>query len=541
MPQGLPWQEPDPEWGSAGRLHAFGIAYQSFNRAFKVKPPDNGRIIRNIIEGAQFVHSHILWFYHLNALDYVDVVSALSAKTSDPKLLAVQAKLKTFVESGQLGPFANAYWGHPAYKLPAEVNLLAVSHYLDALQMQAEASHASAIFGGRMPMTMTSPPGGVNCMVDLDLLAQFLYRLKKVKNFIETAYIPDVLAVAPFYLDWAGIGKGHGNYLAWGVFDDPASRDPYKSLLPRGAIYADKGLVPQQVGPEMVTEDTTHGWYKNGPALNPSQGVTDPDYTGYDTNAKYTWAKAPRLNGKPMEVGALSRMLVAYTSGQPQAKALIDATLAKLGVPGKPEVLLSVLGRIAARALESKIVADAMEGWAMQLASMLAPLPDVDEVLVRDELVAVALEDDAREGAAADDEDLLVVLLQLLDERQEVAVAADDDVRVDVRVRERHLERIEREIDVGAVLVATRRQAALDHADRVLREEPAVVAGTMPVAVRNLRDHLAALFDPFEHGGHVELLVQGRLHADLDVVEIDEHREFQTFLCHFHLKWLASL
>src|SRR5512143_4143261 len=359
------WQYTQRVCGVCPTSHGH-TASRGLDEAFKVTIPENAILLRNLIEGCQFLHSHILWFYHLTALDYVDVVSALSAKTSDPKLLAVQAKLKTFVESGQLGPFANAYWGHPAYKLPAEVNLLAVSHYLDALEMQAMAASASALFGGKMPMTMTSPPGGVNTMLNLDVLAHFIYKIKTIQAFIDNVYIPDVLAVAPFYLDWAAIGKGHANFLAWGVFDDPASRDPYKSLLPRGAIYADKGLVPQQVGPEMVTEDTTHGWYKTGPALNPAQGVTEPDFTGYDTEKKYTWAKAPRLNGKPMEVGALSRMLVAYTSGQPQAKALIDGALAKLGVPGKPEVLLSVLGRIAARALESKVVADAMVGWTMQ-------------------------------------------------------------------------------------------------------------------------------------------------------------------------------
>ncbi len=339
--------------------------------SFKVTPPENAILMRNLIEGCQFLHSHILWFYHLTALDYVDVVSALSAKTSDPKLLSVQAKLKTFVESGQLGPFANAYWGHPAYKLPPEINLLAVSHYLDALNMQALAASASAIFGGKMPMTMTSPPGGVNCMVNLDLISHFLYKIKTLQAFIDDVYIPDVLAVAPFYLDWAGIGKGHGNYLAWGVFEDPATKDPYKRLLPRGAVYADQGLKPQKVGPEMVTEDVSRSWYKSGSGLNPAKGETDPDFSGYDTSKKYSWAKAPRLNGKPMEVGALSRMLVAYVSGQPTAKELIDGALAKLGVAGKPEVLLSVLGRIAARALESKLVADQMVLWTMQLASNL--------------------------------------------------------------------------------------------------------------------------------------------------------------------------
>jgi [NiFe] hydrogenase large subunit len=351
---------------SHGHTSSMGL-----DEAFKVKIPDNAVIMRNLIEGCQFLHSHILWFYHLAALDYVDVVSALNAKTTAPSLLLVKEKLKTFVDSGQLGPFANAYWGHPAYKLPPEINLLAVAHYLEALDMQAQAAAASATFGGKMPMTMTSPPGGVNCIVDMDLIANFLYRLKQVQAFIDNKFIPDVLAVAPYYIDWAGIGKGHANFLAWGVFEDPASRDPYKRLLPRGAVYASEGLVAKKVGPEMVTEDTTHGWYKNGQPLNPAKGVTDPDYTGYDTDKKYTWAKAPRLNGKPMEVGALARMLVAYTSGSPAAQGLIDSTLAKLGVAGKPEVLLSVLGRIAARALEAKLVADAMVEWTKQLAANL--------------------------------------------------------------------------------------------------------------------------------------------------------------------------
>ncbi len=362
------WQYTQRVCGVCPTSHGH-TASMSLEDSFKVIPPENAVIIRNLIEGCQFLHSHILWFYHLAALDYVDVVSALSAKTSDPKLLAVQAKLKTFVESGQLGPFANAYWGHPAYKLPAEVNLLAVSHYLDALEMQALAASASALFGGKMPMTMTSPPGGVNTMLNLDILAHFIYKIKTLQTFIDNVYIPDVLAVAPFYLDWAAIGKGHGNYLAWGVFEDPASRDPYKRMLPRGAVYADKGLVHQQVDAKMVTEDVSHSWYKSKSGLNPATGETDPDYTKYDTNDKYTWAKAPRLNGKPMEVGALSRMLVAYVHGQPTAKALIDGTLAKLGVAGKPEVLLSVLGRIAARALEAKMVADQMLVWTGDLAA----------------------------------------------------------------------------------------------------------------------------------------------------------------------------
>ena len=338
----------------------------SMDDAFRVRPPDNGRIIRNIIEGAQFVHSHILWFYHLNALDYVDVVSALKAQPKEPSLKAVHAKLKAFVESGQLGPFANAYWGHPAYKLPPDVNLLAVAHYLEALVMQAKASQVSALFGGRMPMTMTSPPGGVTHVPSVDDLKNYLFRVRQLQEWIDGVFLADLLAIAPFYLDYAAVGKGHGNFLSWGVFED-ASFDPQKRLLPRGALYAADFPKLHAAKPEDVTEDTAHGWYKEGKPLNPTVGVTDPEYTGYDADKRYSWAKAPRLGNQPMEAGGLSRMLVAYVAGQPTAKKLIDDTLAALGHAGKPEILFGVIGRIAARVLETKMVADAMHRWGLDL------------------------------------------------------------------------------------------------------------------------------------------------------------------------------
>ena len=338
----------------------------SMDDAFKVRPPDNGRIIRNIIEGAQFVHSHILWFYHLNALDYVDVVSALKAQPREASLKKVQKKLKAFVESGQLGPFANAYWGHPAYKLPPDVNLLAVAHYLEALEMQAKAAQVSALFGGRMPMTMTSPPGGVTHVPSVDDLKNYLFRMKELRDWIDTVFIPDVLAIAPFYLDYAAIGKGPGNYLAWGVFED-ASFDPKKRLLPRGALFASDFPKVHEARPEDVMEHTSRSWYKDSGPLNPSVGVTEPEFTAYEPDKKYTWAKAPRLSNKPMEVGALARMLVAYASGRPVPKKMINNTLAALGHPGQPQVLQSVIGRIAARALECKMIADAMSEWGLDI------------------------------------------------------------------------------------------------------------------------------------------------------------------------------
>jgi [NiFe] hydrogenase large subunit len=232
---------------SHGHCSSFGL-----ENAFGVTPPDNARLIRNIIEGAQYVHSHILAFYHLHALDYVDIVSAIEAKPKEASLLKVQEKIKSFVDSGQLGPFANAYWGHPAYKLPAELNLLAVAHYLEALEMQARASQLLALFGGKFPHMMTCVPGGVTVTPDASMLGDALFRAKELKKWIDEIYIPDVLAVAPYYLDWAGIGKSHTNYLAWGVFEDE-SLDAQKRLLPPGAIFAGQ-LNVEKVTPEQITE-----------------------------------------------------------------------------------------------------------------------------------------------------------------------------------------------------------------------------------------------------------------------------------------------
>lgn len=341
-------------------------ATKGLEDAFGVTPPDNARLIRNLVEGAQYVHSHILAFYHLHALDYVDIVSALQAKPAQPSLQKVQARLKAFVESGQLGPFANAYWGHPAYKLPAELNLLAVAHYLDALEMQAKASQLLALFGGKFPHMMTTVPGGVTVTPDATMLGDALSRAKELQAWVNDVYIPDVLAVAPFYLDWAAIGQSHRNYLAWGVFED-ATGDPQKRLLPPGAVFADE-LAVTPVTPDEVTEHVRHSWYTeaSGPH-RPSEGVTEPAYSDLDTEARYTWCKAPRFRDRPMEVGPLSRLLVAYLAGREKVRALVDGTLSALGVPGKPAVLMSTLGRVAARAVECKLIADAMVDWSTEL------------------------------------------------------------------------------------------------------------------------------------------------------------------------------
>lgn len=333
--------------------------------AVGIRPPELGRLVRNMVEGAQFLHSHILWFYHLAALDFVDVVDALKATPKEQYLKDVQARVRTFVESGQLGPFANAYWGHPAYKLPPDLNLLAVAHYLEALEKQAQASHISAIFGGRMPMTMTTPAGGSVHIPTVDDMVNMLPRIEEIKLWVERVFIPDVLAVAPHYLDYAKVGTGPKNFLAWGVFDDP-SFESTNRLLPSG-IVMNGDLVWRGVDEKAVTEDVTHGWYRASAPAHPSVGTTEPEFTAWDADKKYTWAKAPRYGPEPMETGALARMVVAYSKGNPTARQLIDQTLGALGVAGHPEVLFSVVGRIAARALETKMVADAMVVWSREI------------------------------------------------------------------------------------------------------------------------------------------------------------------------------
>jgi [NiFe] hydrogenase large subunit len=350
-------------------------------KALNITIPNNARVVRNIIEGAETLHSHILWFYTLTALDYVDVVSALSANIADTYALAekagtttadfggIQKRLKGFVEGGQLSIFTNGYWGHPAMKLPPELNLIAVAHYLEALQVQAEAAQIIAIMGGKFPHFMTSIPGGTTFVPTEQRLADILYHWQNVSDFVTNTMIPDTLAIAPFYLDAAGYGKGVGNFLAWGVFDDK-SMDPYKRVLPRGALVG--GLTPSKPDEKQIKEFVEHSWYDSPTGLNPAVGQTHAAYTSFDEKGKYSWVKAPRLDGKPMEVGPLARMLVGYVAGVPGVKALVDLTLSALGTPGKPlpaTVLLSLLGRLAARNLEAKFVADQMGGWIGELVA----------------------------------------------------------------------------------------------------------------------------------------------------------------------------
>jgi len=376
-----------------------GIAsVRAVENALHYEIPKNAQLIRNLMIAAQYVHDHVMHFYHLHALDWVDVVSALQADPKATSELAqsiskyprsspgyfsdMKKKLKDFVEAGQLGIFAKGYWGHPAYKLPPEANLMAVSHYLDALQWQREVSKLHAIFGGKNPHP-NFLVGGVPCAIDLDSDSAInAERLSKVQDiitqmqtFVDQVYVPDTLAIAGFYKDWGAQGEGVGNFLTFGDFPETGIDDPSTFLFPRGAILGRDLSTIHEVdldAEDEIKEYVAHSWYDyeggKNKGLHPYKGETELNYDGptppyehLDVEQNYSWLKSPRWKGHAMEVGPLARVLMLYASGHEQTKELVQSTLTTLDVP--VDALFSTLGRTAARTLESKIVADTMQTW----------------------------------------------------------------------------------------------------------------------------------------------------------------------------------
>ena len=391
--------------GVCTTVHAIA-SIRAVENAIGAAPPPNARILRNLIIGSQAVQDHVVHFYHLHALDWVDIVSALSAdpaKTSSlaqsisdwplssPKYFAgVRDRVKGFVDRGQLGPFANAYWGHPAYRLPAEANLMAVAHYLEALDWQREFIKMHAVLGGKNPHLQSFLVGGMATPVDPNsqaalnagTIAELQQLVAKARDFVVRVYIPDLLAVASFYKDWAGHGRGVGNYLVYGEYPDDDSAKP-TLFLPGGVIRGRDLSKVEPFDPSKVTEYVAHSWYQyqqgDGAALHPFKGETQPNYTGpkppYDrlyteADSKYSWLKSPRYDDQPMEVGPLSRMLVAYASGHARVKELVGAVLKTLNVG--PEALFSTLGRVAARGIETQVLAEKLSDWVNALGANMA-------------------------------------------------------------------------------------------------------------------------------------------------------------------------
>jgi len=372
---------------------------RAVENALNIKIPMNAELIRNLIIGIQVVQDHVIHFYHLHALDWVDVVSGLKADPVKTASLAaslsdwplnsptyfkgVQDKVKAFVAKGRLGPFANAYWGHPAYKLPPEANLMATAHYLEALDWQREVIKIHAILGSKNPHPQTFLVGGMAIPIDpnaqnalnADKIAEIGQLLKKAKDFVEKVYIPDLLAVASFYKEWAGIGAGVGNYMSYGEYPLDNSGKPEKLWLPQGIILDRDLSRVYPIDQKKITESVAHSWYEGGDAgVHPYDEQTEPKYTGpkppydmIDTAQKYSWVKSPRYDSKSMETGPLATILVAYASGHKGAKGAVDMVLKKLGVG--PEALFSTLGRTAARGIETLLVAQELPKWLNMLVA----------------------------------------------------------------------------------------------------------------------------------------------------------------------------
>ncbi|MCL2331905.1 MAG: nickel-dependent hydrogenase large subunit [Actinomycetia bacterium] len=370
----------------------------SVEKALGVKVPNGARLIRNLLEAAEFIHSHILWFYTLAALDYVNPAKALAADVANTYALAEQAhtstadfqavkdRLAKLVEGGDLSIFTNGWWGiNPltdpqkadelyATDMPAELHLIAVAHYLEAIEMQAEAAQIIALIGGKFPHPMTSVAGGTAFSPNDDRVAELLYRFKKLNAWVKGTMIPDTLAIAPFYVGALEYGGGCGNFLAWGVFDRKnATLDT--RYLPAGVIQTANGLTVEKADVEKVVEYVEHSWYTSPSGLKPQKGETKAidkwSESSYSLDGQYSWGKAPRYDDKPMEVGPLARMLVAYLSPDNESHAAVAATvdgaLKALGITD-PTKLVSLLGRVAARNLECVVISDWSLEWCGELA-----------------------------------------------------------------------------------------------------------------------------------------------------------------------------
>jgi hydrogenase large subunit len=384
--------------GVCTTVHAIA-SVRTVENALNLEVPLNAQYIRNLIVAAHAMHDHIVHFYHLSALDWVDVVSALKAdpaKTSQlaeslspwkhnsrHELKAVQDKLKAFVEAGQLGPFTNGYWGHPAMKLSPEVNLLAVSHYLQALDYQRKVNQIVAILGSKTPNIQNLAVGGVVNAINLDNKATLnmtkLYAVKtildEIQAFIEQVYFVDVCAVAAMYPDWLGYGKGVTNYLS--VPDLPLDPAGKQFDFPGGTIMnGDLGTVKEIKAfdepyfRENVSESIARAWYDGDWSRHPWEEDTEPKYSKFDENGRYSWVKAPRFEGKPMQVGPLAQVLVGFALGHEPtvrwAKKTLTTAGKVAGVNLGPEVLHSTLGRHAARMIRTCVISElAQKHWKL--------------------------------------------------------------------------------------------------------------------------------------------------------------------------------
>jgi hydrogenase large subunit len=408
----LKGRDPRDAWAFTQRIcgvctgtHAL-TSVRAVEDALGIQIPENANSIRNIMQLTLQVHDHLVHFYHLHALDWVNPVNALKAdpkatselqmkvspnhpKSSPGYFRDIQNRLKRFVESGQLGPFKNGYWTNPAYLLPPEADLMAVTHYLEALDFQKEIMKIRTILGGKDPHPNWLV-GGVPCPINVDgvgsvgalnmvNLNQISSIIDASREFVKNVYIPDILAVGQFYKGWLyGGGISGTSVLAYGDIPDRANDYSAENLMmPTGAIINGNLKEVHEVdlrNPDEIQEFVPHSWYDypNGAkGLHPWDGVTEPNYElgpnakgtrtnieQIDENAKYSWIKAPRWRGHAMEVGPLARYVVGYAKGHEEITEQINFVLKTLDVP--VTALFSTLGRTAARALEADWAGDKM-------------------------------------------------------------------------------------------------------------------------------------------------------------------------------------
>ena len=384
--------------GVCTTVHAI-TSVRAVENALDLEIPINAQYIRNLILASHAIHDHIVHFYHLSALDWVDVTSALQADprkasglaetisnwrgNSVKEMEAVKARLEGLIASGQLGIFTNGYWGHPAMKLPPEVNLLATAHYLQALDFQRTANKVVGILGGKTPNIQNLAVGGVANAINLDNQATLnmnrLYMMKdllmEVNNFVKQVYLPDVIAIGSMYPEWLGYGAGITNYMA--VPELPLDTKGTQFDLPGGTImggdlasYKPFTSFEDPYFRDNVSESIAHAWYDGDWTRHPYEEDTVPKYTGFADDGKYSWVKSPRFQGKPMQVGPLAQMLVGYAAGDARIKKLVDDSLATAsslaGTKLGPQVLHSTLGRHLARAVRATLLADlALEHWTL--------------------------------------------------------------------------------------------------------------------------------------------------------------------------------
>jgi hydrogenase large subunit len=387
--------------GVCTTVHAH-TSVNAVEAALGIEIPPNAALIRNLISGAQYIQDHVIHFYHLHALDWVDVAAALKADPAATSRLAqsisdwplssedyfagVKARVEKLVNSGQLSLFTNGYWGHPAYRLPPEADLMAVAHYLEALTWQREIIKIHAVLGGKNPHLQTYLVGGMAAAVDgnspnvinwerIDFMTA---RIQQMRTFVEQVYIPDVKAVASFYPEWWSLGAGHRNYMSYGGLQNGLRDDQAAFTFNRGIVLDGDLSTVVPLDETKITEAIAHSYYDystgKDQALHPFDGETNPKYTGptppYDqlnVDESYSWLKAPRYDGKVMEVGPLARMLVAYGSGNTDVQGLVNGALTELKL--QPAALFSTLGRVAARALETAYLLNWMDTWLERLST----------------------------------------------------------------------------------------------------------------------------------------------------------------------------